>query len=135
MSPFNAPVAEQAVVSGHSPLCRAPVGPVQPRQALVSLPFPIWDPLAGQVAWGFEDSTSALCREECSRQRHRVQPKLVDGQLEFTCLPPERDTQQTACVAALAPCAICAKSRPFYFVAYEVLDGTAERAITVLGIE
>jgi hypothetical protein len=71
----NPPIAargEAAVVSGHSPLCRASVGTVKPP---TKPPRAVTCSQSGcpsdQVAWGSEDTTYALHRKECSRQRLR----------------------------------------------------------------
>ncbi len=68
--PVIAARGEAAVVSGHSPLCRASVGIVKPpTKPLVPLRAPKSGCPSDQVAWGSEDTTYALYRKECSRQR------------------------------------------------------------------
>lgn len=57
-----------------------------------------------QVAWGSEDTTYALYRKECSGNDYEapLDAEQGGGRLEFTCLPPKRDTMWTAWVVPLA---------------------------------
>ena len=97
---------ELAAVSGHSPLCRASVGTVKPStkppraapRSQVGMP-------GDQVAWDSEVPTYALYRNECSGSDYDapLDAEQGGGRLEFTCLPPERDTMWT-CVGCATGC-------------------------------
>lgn len=98
-SPPIAARGEAAVVSGHSPLCRASVGtvkpPTKPPRAVTCSPSGC---LATRLL-GVPKILLMLCTEKNVLGSDCEAPLDADqggGRLEFTCLPPERDTMWTA---------------------------------------
>ena len=94
-----------ALVSGHSPLCRASVGiGVKPRAPSCRYALPSRDALATRLL-GVPKILLMLCTEKNvlgSDYGAPLDAEQGDGRLEFTCLPPECDTKWTAWVVPLA---------------------------------